>query len=163
MAAQRPCSYPGGCGALVEIGSDEGRCPDHQRKEPAAFRRGKTVERGYGADHRRLRILCFKRDSFRCVDCGWEPELVALFREAGMGFPPSDRILEELRHAYALGRRHLHADHEIPIEVRPDLSDSLANYRTRCNECHNAKTAREDGGFGRARASVAQSADSKRG
>jgi hypothetical protein len=26
----------------------------------------------------------------------------------------------------------------------------LSNYRTRCDVCHNAKTAREDGGFGRA-------------
>jgi hypothetical protein len=150
LAAQRPCSYPGGCGALVEAGQMGGRCPDHQAA-PAVFARGKTAARGYGAEHRRLRVDCFERDHFKCVDCGWEPESVRLYREAEMGKPPTDELLAELSQAYAAGRRHLHADHEQPIEARPDLASVLDNYRTRCNVCHNAKTAREDGGFGRSR------------
>jgi 5-methylcytosine-specific restriction endonuclease McrA len=147
--AKRPCSYPAGCGALVEPGTGSGRCPGHQQSRAPVEQRGKTTDRGYGVDHRRLRVLCFARDRWRCVDCGWEPECVRVFREAGLGLPPSDAILEELRLAYARGDRHLHADHEIPIEQRPDLRLVLSNYRTRCDACHNAKTAREDGGFGR--------------
>ena len=38
---------------------------------------------------------------------------------------------------------HLHADHQIPIEQRPDLRLDLDNLRTRCNRCHNAKSMRE--------------------
>ncbi len=62
-----------------------------------------------------------------------------------MGIPPTERILEELRQAYARRQQHLHADHQIPIEQRPDLADVLENYLTRCDRCHNAKTEREDG------------------
>ena len=75
--------------------------------------------------------------------------MVRLFRESGLGIPPTDRVLEELRAAFARDDRHLHADHEITIEARPDLAEALDNYRTRCNVCHMVKTAREDHGFGR--------------
>lgn len=68
--------------------------------------------------------------------------------EAGIRLD-SAMVLEELRRAFARGERHLHADHEIPIEQRPDLQYALANLKTRCNICHSEKTAREDGGFGR--------------
>jgi 5-methylcytosine-specific restriction protein A len=139
--AKRPCSYIG-CSKLV----DSGRCPDHQQQIQKL--RGKTAERGYGKTHRNLRVLCFIRDQWKCVDCGWEPELVVVFRDAQMSAPTTPQILEDLRLAYAQGKRHLHADHEIPIEERPDLQSDLDNYRTRCDHCHNAKTAREDGGYG---------------
>jgi 5-methylcytosine-specific restriction endonuclease McrA len=57
--------------------------------------------------------------------------------------PPAAVILEELRQRWHHGQTHLHADHDIPIDVRPDLRLSLDNYRTRCNRCHDAKTMRE--------------------
>jgi hypothetical protein len=139
--AKRPCSVPG-CGVLVA----SGRCEKHAQQLPPP--RGKTAERGYGGDHRKLRVPCFERDQWKCVDCGWEPAIVEIFRKAGMPFPPSDRILEELRANFAANMRHLHADHEIPIEDRPDLRLDLDNLRTRCNVCHSAKTSREDHGFG---------------
>lgn len=146
--AKRPCSYPGGCAELVESGGPS-RCSEHQHQQSKVYARGKTAERGYGAEHKRLRVECFSRDQWRCVDCGWEPENVRMCREAGIALPPKDVVLEELRVAFARGARHLHADHEIPIEQRPELRLALANLRTRCDRCHNAKTAREDGGFGR--------------
>jgi hypothetical protein len=43
------------------------------------------AERGYDADHRRLRVLCFTRDNWRSVDCGWEPDLVELHRRLNLG------------------------------------------------------------------------------
>ena len=139
--AKRPCRAPG-CAALVVSGF----CAQHLQPEAP---RATTAERGYGAEHKKLRVQCFVRDGFRCVDCGWEPRGARLRRELEMELPAA-KILEELRVAFANGKRHLHADHELPIELRPDLRLSLDNLRTRCNECHSRKTAREDGGFGRA-------------
>ncbi len=142
---KRPCSFPGGCAELVS----SGRCAAHQQQQAQHVeRRGTTAERGYGAQHKRWRIQVFQRDRWRCVDCGWEPELVTIFREAEMGAPPTDRVLEELRAAFAKNARHLHADHIIPVEKRRDLALVLSNGATRCNVCHAAKTAREDHGFG---------------
>ena len=130
----KPCTAYG-CRELTS----HGRCPAHPDPQ---LKRGKTAERGYDADHRRLRILCFQRDGWRCVDCGWEPELVRLFREAGLEAPPAAHVIDELRQAFNRGDRHLHADHQVPIEDRPDLRLVLDNLRTRCDQCHNRKTAR---------------------
>ena len=144
---KRPCTYPC-CGVLVA----SGRCEKHrvQQQQKQQLERGTTAERGYGAVHKRLRVQCFERDEWRCVDCGWEPELVRIFREADMGIPPTDRVLEELRQSFGRNERHLHADHEIPIYRRPELAEDLGNYRTRCDSCHSRKTDREDRGFGNA-------------
>ena len=105
--------------------------------------RAKTAARGYDAQHKRLRVLCFERDRWKCSDCGWQPEIVALCVEIGIDLPPTTVILHELSAAFARGERHLHADHQIPIEQRPDLRLELDNYRTRCDRCHNRKTMRE--------------------
>jgi 5-methylcytosine-specific restriction enzyme A len=135
-----PCSMPG-CPELT-LG---GPCQVHRRQQQRGhdMRRGTPTERGYDADHRRLRILCFQRDRWRCVDCGWEPVIVADFRRFELGDPPTDRILAELRDRHNRKERHLHADHQIPISERPDLRLDLDNLRTRCDGCHNAKTMRE--------------------
>src|SRR5450432_1855172 len=138
---KRPCNSPG-CKALSE---GERYCPEHKRQTRRQHdeRRGTSAERGYDADHRRLRVLCFIRDEWRCVDCGWEPNLVRDFRQFGLGPPPAEQVLAELRERFRQAERHLHADHQIPITVRPDLRLDLDNLRTRCNTCHNAKTMRE--------------------
>lgn len=138
--AKRPCSV---CGVLCA----SGRCAEHSQAKQAE--RETTAGRGYGAAHKRLRVMCFERDEWRCVDCGWEPLIVKDFREAGVPAPSTDLILKQLGVAYARKEQHLHADHQVPIEDNPELALDLDNLRTRCNHCHNAKTAREDGGFGR--------------
>jgi 5-methylcytosine-specific restriction endonuclease McrA len=74
---------------------------------------------------------------------GWEPDVVRDCRTNGLEDPPASVILEELRRQWHQGKRHLHGDHDIPIQERPDLRLDLDNYRTRCNECHSAKTMRE--------------------
>jgi 5-methylcytosine-specific restriction endonuclease McrA len=146
----RPCSTPG-CPELT-LG---GPCAQHRRARQREHdeRRGTSTQRGYDAEHRRLRVLCFQRDCWRCVDCSWEPEIVRVFREAGLGFPPVQVVLDQLRRAFARDDRHLHADHQIPIEDRPELRLDLDNLRTRCDACHRAKTRRESirgtGGAGR--------------
>jgi hypothetical protein len=88
-------------------------------------------------------VLCFIRDEWRCVDCGWEPNVVRDFRQFGLGPPPTHQVLAELKERFSLGERHLHADHQLTIESRPDLRLDLDNVRTRCNTCHSAKTMRE--------------------
>src|ERR1019366_10481088 len=100
-----PCTTPG-CPELTPGGP----CEQHRRARQREHdeRRGTSVERGYDADHRRLRILCFQRDGWRCVDCGWEPTIVADFRRYGLGEPPTERVLAELRDRHNRGERHLH-------------------------------------------------------
>src|SRR6202035_3298932 len=64
------------------------------------------------------------------------------------GAPPTDLVLAELRHRHNRGERHLHADHQVPIERRPDLRLDLDNLRTRCDRCHQAKTRAGGKGVG---------------
>ena len=132
----RPCTVPG----CPRLGHGP-RCDRHAAETERA--RGKTSERGYDLFHCRLRPLCFQRDNWRCVDCGWEPDLVELYRRMNMGPVPVDRVLDELRRRHNRGERHLHADHIKTIEDRPDLRLDLDNLATRCNICHNARTRRQ--------------------
>jgi 5-methylcytosine-specific restriction protein A len=143
-APRRSCGSPG-CGTLSD---GEPYCPEHKRetRRQQDEQRGNSATRGYGADHRKLRVLCFQRDAWRCVDCGWEPEIVADCRCFELGDPPVEKVLEELRQRLNQGERHLHADHRIPIAVRPDLSLVLDNLQTLCDRCHNRKTRREKDG-----------------
>ena len=129
------CSQPG-CSALLSEGS---RCPNHIRRHYS----GKTVERGYDAVHERLRVQCFQRDDWRCRACGWEPEVVGLYRNLNMGDPPVATVMKELRSRFAAKDRHLHADHIKDIAVRPDLARDLDNYQTLCSVCHGRKTREE--------------------
>ena len=100
-------------------------------------------QRGYDDVHRRLRVLAFQRDEWTCVDCGWQPDCIRECRAIGIEDPPTDVILAELRQRRIRNQRHLHGEHDQPIEDRPDLRTDLDNYRTRCSACHSAKTARE--------------------
>ena len=133
----RPCTAPG-CPALVRGG---GKCERHTPKYDE--RRGSSQERGYDVYHRRLRLLCFERDNWKCVDCGFQPEIVKLYERCGAGLPDTVKILEELRFRHNNDDRHLHADHIVPIAERPDLRLELSNLATRCDRCHRIKTARE--------------------
>ena len=71
-------------------------------------------------------------------------------RAYGLDEPATDVILAELRERWRLGLKHLHGDHDVPIDRRPDLRLDLDNYRTLCNECHSVKTLREQRGWGHA-------------
>jgi hypothetical protein len=120
----------------------EGRCPQCQKLFDS--RRMSPHKRGYDADHEKLRIQCFERDRWRCVDCGWEPDIVREFREGHISEPPpTEVVLIELRERWHRGDRHLHGDHNVAVQARPDLRLHLDNYRTLCNKCHTAKTMHE--------------------
>ncbi len=102
----RPCSVPG-CGTLVASGA----CEKHRKQ--ADRDRGKTVERGYGADHRRLRELKLATDPF----CQIQTEC--------QGAPATE------------------IDHILPISERPDLRLEWSNIQSSCKPCNVAKRNRE--------------------
>lgn len=137
----RSCSTPG-CGKPAVAGS---RCKACARDRQTVHddRRGSKIDRGYDADHRRLRVLAFQRDNWTCVDCGWKPQIIIDCEQYELGEPPVDEVLQFLRQAFNRGERHLHGEHIIPIEDRPDLRLDLDNMATRCDTCHRAKTMRE--------------------
>lgn len=139
--AKRACRTPG----CFNTASRGARCDACQRAQQAAQdkQRKSPVGRGYDEQHRRLRVLAFQRDGWRCVDCAWRPSIVRDFEQYELGEPLLAEVLEELRKAKNAGEQHLHGDHIVPIEERPDLRLDLDNYATRCNKCHNAKTMRE--------------------
>ena len=136
------------CGARVPQGQ---RCPKctKQRQQATNANRGTSTEQCYDRTHRRMRIQCFERDRWTCIDCGWQPRIVETWARLGTNrLPPTPAILAELRQRYNARQTHLQADHIVPIEQRPDLRSTLSNYATRCSRCHARKTATTDGGFG---------------
>jgi hypothetical protein len=122
-----------------------GFCPDCQRAKYQRIDRNRpsSSERGYGDKAwQQVRLQAFLRDGWRCVDCGWEPEIVTLMREAGAEAATAD-VLEELRRRKLANERHLHGDHILTVEERPDLRLDVSNVATRCNECHGRRTLRD--------------------
>jgi 5-methylcytosine-specific restriction endonuclease McrA len=107
-------------------------------------KRSSFTRRGYDERYQRLRLVCFERDQWRCVQCGFQPELVTLHQRFDvMGDAPRSSVLEELRRRHNNGEAHLHCDHVLAIADRPDLRLDLDNMQTLCNRCHSSKTMRE--------------------
>jgi 5-methylcytosine-specific restriction endonuclease McrA len=71
--------------------------------------------------------------------------VLQLYRRFGLGTPPAAEVLEELRKRHNDRKKHLHADHIIAIEARPELRRELCNMQTLCDSCHAAKTLQEQG------------------
>ena len=134
---KRPCASPG-CPELTDTGRLCSRCSG--RKDEV---RGSSTSRGYGRMHAILRVRCFVRDEWKCQKCGWEPDIVRLSRLAGLDVPPTERVLEELRHRFHQHERHLHADHTIPIKRAPELAQDIDNMQSLCDVCHSAKSLLE--------------------
>ncbi len=55
---------------------------------PDSLRWGSLLRRA----QTRLRIFCFLRDRWRCVDCAWEPDVAKDFRQFGLGPPPTEQV-----------------------------------------------------------------------
>jgi 5-methylcytosine-specific restriction protein A len=120
QAPRRPCTWPG-CGVLVTASS---RCAAHQiqAKREADSRRGSSSERGYGGKWRRAREAFLSRHPLcECPECG-----------AGAIRALAATIV----------------DHIVPHRGDAKLFWNQKNWQAMAKPCHDAKTAREDGGFG---------------
>ena len=119
-AALRPCTWPG-CGALTE----SGRCSRHERAKVREYdqHRGSSNERLYGAAWQKVRADWLREHPLcQCPDC--------------------DEGRIRLREASVV-------DHKIPHRGNVALFWDRTNWQSMAKECHDSKTAREDGGFGR--------------
>lgn len=112
------CTFPG-CTTLVESG--QSRCPMHTHALRTQYdkRRGTSTERGYNARWRRLRQW-FLNTYPLCAECR--------------------------RHGILTAATVV--DHITPHKGDPALLYEQSNLQSLCTECHNRKTATEDGGLG---------------
>lgn len=120
-AAPRPCTYPG-CKALVKGAS---RCEQHrqQLQREQDQRRGSARERGYtGAWERARAAFLRKHPLCQCDDC-----------QEGKRRVTAAQVV----------------DHKVPHKGDMRLFWDSSNWQAMATECHNRKTARDDGGFGR--------------
>lgn len=118
----RPCSWPG-CVALTIAG----RCEQHRsaaRKQSDA-RRGSSTERGYGYRWQKVSAAYLREHPLcECPEC-----------QAGKVRAWPARVV----------------DHKTPHRGDMTLFWDRKNWQAMAIECHNKKTATEDGGFGRPR------------
>ena len=119
--ALRPCAHVG-CGRLVS--GKYARCDAHQKlyQNAAAKNRDPDLHALYGAAWRKARAA-FLRKHPLCV--GPQCVLNGLVTPAVV------------------------VDHIKPHKGDKGLFWDRANWQPLCTACHNSKTAREDGGFGR--------------
>ena len=122
MAAKKPCRHPG-CGELV---SESGYCPAHKKaaQQRQDAQRGTAHQRGYGYRWQKASAGYLRNHPLcECPDC-----------KAG-----------ELKVTVATV-----VDHIVPHRGDMTLFWDRANWQAMSKPCHDKKTAREDGGFGRA-------------
>lgn len=97
-------------------------CPRHERQKARVYdqQRGSAAARGYDARWRRYREQ-FLREHPYCTEC-----------ERHGRVTPATVV-----------------DHEKPHKGDPDLFWNPANHQPLCQPCHDSKTARQDGRWGR--------------
>lgn len=129
-----PWSAPSLCvapGCLLRARFGQPRCDEHQAErtellEQRDRERGSAASRGYDQAWRRVRAAVLGRQPL-CVSCE-QNDLVV----------PATEV-----------------DHIVSIDRAPARRLDQTNLQPLCKPCHSAKTAREDGSFGRARAGAA--------
>lgn len=116
----KPCRHAG-CGVLVRDGS--GYCSKHVQLKQSQRddRRGTAHQRGYGSQWQKARLGWLMKHPL-CVHCEQRGRVTAA--------TVVDHITPHK------GDRHLFWDRD--------------NWQSLCKPCHDVKTAKEDGGFGRA-------------
>lgn len=132
-AAPRPCPHPG-CGRLVRDGKTY--CAPHraQRQRAQDAKRGSAHQRGYASPWRKARAA-FLRAHPLCTAC------------EARGVTTAATVV----------------DHVVPHQGDYGRFWDSGNWASLCAHCHNVKTAREDGGFGRPPSKVAEASPGDRG
>lgn len=121
--AAKPCRHAG-CSALVRDGG--GYCQAHKRvvQKEVDSRRESSTKRGYGYKWQKARATFLRSHPLcQCPDC----------QEGKLRLRTADVV-----------------DHIIPHKGDMTLFWDSSNWRAMAKECHDKKTAREDGGFGNA-------------
>ena len=120
MKPARPCAHSG-CPLLTT--NKERFCDAHlkQRNKEIDERRGTPTERGYNNDWNKARLMYLRAHPL-CAICKQKnpPEITAA-------------VL---------------VDHIIPHKGDQELFWNQSNWQSACKECHDVKTAKEDGAFG---------------
>lgn len=119
--AAKPCRAPG-CGVLVRDGG--GYCQAHKRavKKETESRRESSTKRGYGYKWQQAREKFLREHPLcQCPDC----------QEGKLRLRKADTV-----------------DHIIPHKGDYALFWDRSNWQAMTKDCHDKKTAREDGGFG---------------
>lgn len=121
------CTFPG---CTRRIPSGRSLCDEHAaaRRDMYEARRGTSTQRGYDARWRKLRAI-YIHDHPLCAACAAEGKL----RAAAV------------------------VDHITPHRGDISLLYDESNLQSLCTECHNRKTAAEDGAFGNRRVANAES------
>lgn len=117
----RPCSWPGGCPELVDVGY----CTHHQRRERQQQdqRRGSAASRGYDSKWAKARKLFLTAHPLCVMECKEQGRITAA----------------------------VVVDHIVPHKGDQKLFWDRKNWQSGCKTCHDRKTARDDGGFGNRR------------
>lgn len=116
---KRPCKHPG-CPALVDAG--KGYCDKHRQDTRQYDRqRGTASQRGYGYRWQKYRKQFLARNPL-CRECEKQGQVKAA---------------TDVDHIQAV------TGPDDPLFWEP------SNHQALCHECHSAKTARENGGFGK--------------
>ncbi len=122
-AAPKPCSHAG-CRSLTTNGS---RCEVHRKlkQKQADEQRGNSNERGYGYKWQKVSKAFLRSHPLcQCPDC-MEGE-------------------KQLKQSTVV-------DHKIPHRGDMQLFWDRSNWQAMAKDCHDSKTAKEDGGFRGAR------------
>lgn len=120
LAAPRPCRHPG-CRQLTSDGQCDAHRKQAQREQDQ--RRGSAASRGYDSKWKIARAYYLRK----------HPLCVGQECKADHRVTPATVV-----------------DHIIPHKGDKQLFWDSDNWQPLCKPCHDAKTAREDGGFGRA-------------
>jgi 5-methylcytosine-specific restriction enzyme A len=127
--AKRPCARPG-CVNLVDRGYCDG-CRKTSPKVLSEQRRPSAHKRGYTREWSAA-SKAFLEENPQCEGLRIDPD-----GEIVINTHPGRIVPATL------------TDHIIPHKGDMMLFRKKSNWQPGCDECHNVKTAREDGGFGR--------------
>ncbi len=132
ISALKQCNHPG-CSKLVR---GSGRCDDHKAvsRQLSDSHRGSSASRGYGYKWQKARQGYLKNHPY-CVECEKQ-------RIVERSTVVDHKVPHKLKEANDSGVTQL-------IDKAKQLFWDKSNWQALCKSCHDKKTARQDGGFGR--------------